>query len=57
MTELDEKHYYFIGYEEITHMNLPEAINLDVKIKVIPNDFRQKSITSTFDVSLDKEVK
>lgn len=55
--ELDEKHYYFIGYENITEMNLPESIHLNVKIKVIPNDYRQKSIISTFDVSLDNEVK
>ncbi|WP_405158805.1 hypothetical protein [Paenibacillus sp. FSL H8-0283] len=57
LIELDEKHYYFIGYENITEMNLPESIHLNVEIKVIPNDFRQKSITSSFDVSLDKEVK
>jgi hypothetical protein len=56
LIELDEKHYYFIGYENITQMNLPESIHLDVKINVIPNDFRQKSITSSFAVSLDKEV-
>lgn len=56
LIELDEKHYYFIGYENITQMNLPESIHLNVKIKVIPNDFRQKSITSSFDVSLDKVV-
>lgn len=56
LIELDEKHYYFIGYENITEMNLPESIHLNVEIKVIPNDYRQKSITSSFDVSLDKEV-
>lgn len=56
LIELNEKHYYFIGHETITEMNLPESIHLNVEIKVIPNDFRQKSITSTFDVSLDKEV-
>lgn len=56
LIELDEKHHYFIGYENITEMNLPESIHLNVKIKVTPNDYRQKSITSTFDVSLDKEV-
>ncbi|WJM09774.1 hypothetical protein [Paenibacillus sp. PK1-4R] len=56
LIELDEKHHYFIGYENITEMNLPESIHLNVKIKVTPNDYRQKSITSSFDVSLDKEV-
>jgi len=57
LIELNEKHHYFIGHENITEMNLPESIHLNVEIKVIPNDFRQKSITLTFDVSLDKEVK
>ncbi|QZN78488.1 MULTISPECIES: hypothetical protein [Paenibacillus] len=56
LIELNEKHHYFIGHENITEMNLPESIHLNVEIKVIPNDFRQKSITSSFAVSLDKEV-
>ncbi|KOY16777.1 hypothetical protein [Paenibacillus xylanivorans] len=56
LIELDEKHYYLIGDENINQINLPESVNLTVEIAVIPNDFRQKPITASFNVSLDKEV-
>lgn len=56
LIELDEKHYYLIASENINQINLPESINLTVEIAVIPNDYRQKPITASFNVSLDKQV-
>jgi hypothetical protein len=56
LIELDEKHYYLIGSENINQIDLPDSINLTVEIIVVPNDFRQKSIISSFNVSLDKQT-
>lgn len=57
LIELDEKHYYLTGIENLGQINLPESINLTVEISLIPNDNRQETLTTSFDVSLDKETK
>lgn len=57
LIELDENHYYFTGDESISQINLPESINLTVEISLIPNNFRKETLTTSFDVNLDKEIK
>ncbi|WP_143806608.1 MULTISPECIES: hypothetical protein [unclassified Paenibacillus] len=56
LIELDEQHYYFVGFENIDQVNLPDSINLTVEITVIPNDSGQKPLTASFNVDLDKEM-
>ncbi|GAB1157165.1 hypothetical protein YWY31_31900 [Paenibacillus illinoisensis] len=55
LIELDEKHYYFVGFENIDENDLPDSLNLKVEIIVIPNDSGQKPIPASFNVNLDKE--
>ncbi|WP_408895254.1 hypothetical protein [Paenibacillus taichungensis] len=56
LIELDEQHYYFVGFENIDQVNLPDSIDLTVEITVIPNDSGQKPLTASFNVGLDKEM-
>ena len=56
LIELDKQHYYFVGFENIDQVNLPDSINLTVEITVIPNDSGQKPLTASFNVDLDKEM-
>ncbi|WP_339848953.1 hypothetical protein MKY42_04490 [Paenibacillus sp. FSL W7-1088] len=52
LIELDEQHYYFVGFENIDQVNLPDSINLTVEIIGIPNDSGQKPLTALLIVAI-----